>query len=130
MKNKKTASAASKYTSSLYTETGPKSKGNGSGEPRGKALSKTSYPVTKGPDVKFNSESFKAKGEAVDKAASKKKRNESMAKLAAGAAGTAAAMYYGLTKTVGGNEHKDAQGNVTGKSKRRRVPIWSKDEGW
>jgi hypothetical protein len=59
-----------------------------------------------------------------------KRQKAGMAKLAAGTAATAASMYYGLTKKVGGHEHKDAQGNVTGKTKSRRVPIWSKDKGF
>lgn len=59
-----------------------------------------------------------------------KKQKTGMANLAAGTAATVASMYYGLTKEVGGYENKDAQGNVTSKSKKRRVPIWSKDKGY
>jgi hypothetical protein len=105
---------------------------------KGKQLTKQPVAkMTKPEDIKvsektMNSLTAKASKslETRQKAAAKKKRNEGMAKLAAGAAGTATAMYYGLTKTVGGNEHRDAQGNVTGKSKKRRVPIWSKDQGY
>lgn len=61
---------------------------------------------------------------------SAKKEKVGMAKLAAGTAATIASMYYGLTKQVGGRPRKDASGNVTGYSEKRRVPIWSKDEGW
>ena len=59
-----------------------------------------------------------------------KKQKTGMAKLAAGAATAAASMYYGLTKQVGGYEHKDAQGNAIAKSKKRRVPVWSDDKGY
>jgi hypothetical protein len=105
---------------------------------KGKQLTKQPVAkMTKPEDIKvsektMNSLTAKASKslEARQKAAAKKKNKESMAKLAAGTAGTVAAMYYGLTKKVGGHEHKDAQGNVTGKTKVRRVPIWSKDKGY
>jgi hypothetical protein len=103
---------------------------------KGKQLATSASPTTQGitPDKQFLEqlkERATAQSEPYFARKAENRRVSGMAKFAAGSAAIAAGMYYGLTKTIGGNVHYDAQGKDTGsRSKKRRVPIWSKDEGW
>lgn len=128
MYDKKSSKKASSYTESLYKETGPKSKGSPySGAP----LKKTATPMSKDVSPSVVNKSLKTSQEAMQKqgqAKANKKNLKDYAKIVGTGLATLVGGYYGLTKEVGGVEHKDASGRPMGKkTEKKRIWRW-KDE--
>lgn len=101
---------------------------------QGKKLGKQDIPTASKPknirvsESKINEirDKNNLKIEKEQREASKKKTRKGIAKLAAGTAAIATGMYYGLTKTVGG-ETKYTSGGQPYKTEKKRIPIWQKE---